>query len=65
MNLRIWGPYLSERQWSTVCEDYRANGIAWDYFPTITHAAVTCLVCGYKKDFTRTSGHQQDFYLLF
>ncbi|MFT3910820.1 MAG: glucosidase [Ferruginibacter sp.] len=28
-----WGPYLSERQWSTVREDYSANGNAWDYFP--------------------------------
>ncbi len=28
-----WGPYLSERQWSTVREDYSANGDAWDYFP--------------------------------
>jgi hypothetical protein len=28
-----WGPYLSERQWGTVREDYSANGTAWDYFP--------------------------------
>jgi hypothetical protein len=28
-----WGPYLSERQWGTVREDYSANGAAWDYFP--------------------------------
>jgi mannosylglycerate hydrolase MGH1-like protein len=28
-----WGPYLSERQWSTVREDYSANGSPWDYFP--------------------------------
>src|SRR5580692_11336553 len=28
-----WGPYLSERQWGTVREDYSANGCAWDYFP--------------------------------
>ncbi len=27
-----WGPYLSERQWGTVREDYRDNGDAWDYF---------------------------------
>ena len=26
-----WGPYLSERQWGTVREDYSANGDAWDY----------------------------------
>jgi hypothetical protein len=28
-----WGPYLAERQWGTVREDYSANGDAWDYFP--------------------------------
>ena len=28
-----WGPYLSERQWGTVREDYSPNGSAWDYFP--------------------------------
>jgi hypothetical protein len=28
-----WGPYLSERQWGTVREDYSANGEAWAYFP--------------------------------
>jgi hypothetical protein len=27
-----WGPYLSERQWGTVREDYSATGDAWDYF---------------------------------
>src|SRR5436309_2345903 len=30
---RQWGPYLSERAWGTVREDYSANGNAWDYFP--------------------------------
>ena len=28
-----WGPYLSERQWGTVREDYSQNGDAWNYFP--------------------------------
>ena len=28
-----WGPYLSERQWGTVREDYSEHGTAWDYFP--------------------------------
>ena len=27
-----WGPYLSERQWGTVREDYSEHGTAWDYF---------------------------------
>ena len=30
---RRWGPYLSERQWGTVREDYSADGDAWAYFP--------------------------------
>ncbi|MBD8236714.1 MULTISPECIES: glucosidase [Pseudomonas] len=30
---REWGPYLSERQWGTVREDYSADGDAWTYFP--------------------------------
>ncbi|KYC42310.1 glucosidase [Scytonema hofmannii PCC 7110] len=29
---RKWGPYLSDRQWGTVREDYSPNGTAWDYF---------------------------------
>jgi len=32
--LELWGPYLSERQWGTVREDYSANGDAWNH---ITH----------------------------
>src|SRR5467141_3854477 len=28
-----WGPYVSERAWGTVREDYSPYGIAWDYFP--------------------------------
>jgi hypothetical protein len=30
---RHWGPYLSERAWGTVREDYSPDGSAWDYFP--------------------------------
>jgi hypothetical protein len=30
---RHWGPYLSERQWGTVREDYSPDGSAWDYLP--------------------------------
>ncbi|GAA2214987.1 glucosidase [Nonomuraea monospora] len=30
---RRWGPYLSERQWGTVREDYSVNGDAWNHFP--------------------------------
>src|SRR5207237_6621701 len=28
-----WGPYLSERAWGTVGEDYSEKGTAWEYFP--------------------------------
>src|SRR6202035_820320 len=31
-NWKKWGPYLSERQWGTVREDYSQDGNAWDYF---------------------------------
>jgi hypothetical protein len=30
---KLWGPYLAERAWGTVREDYSAKGKAWDYFP--------------------------------
>src|SRR5437868_13668162 len=30
---KLWGPYLSERQWGTVREDYSPFGNAWEYFP--------------------------------
>ncbi|HEX4342383.1 MAG TPA: glucosidase, partial [Verrucomicrobiae bacterium] len=30
---KLFGPYLSERQWGTVREDYSAEGTAWEYFP--------------------------------
>lgn len=32
-NWRNWGPYLSERAWGTVREDYSSDGAAWGYFP--------------------------------
>ncbi len=32
-NWKRWGPYLAERQWSTVREDYSATGECWEYFP--------------------------------
>ena len=32
-NWRRWGPYLAERAWGTVREDYSANGDAWNHFP--------------------------------
>ena len=32
-NWKRWGPYLSDRQWGTVREDYSANGSCWEYLP--------------------------------
>jgi len=32
-NWKRWGPYLSDRQWGTVREDYSADGDSWRYFP--------------------------------
>src|SRR5258706_1905448 len=32
-NWKLWGPYISERAWGTVREDYSPNGAAWEYFP--------------------------------
>jgi len=32
-NWKRWGPYLAERQWATVREDYSPDGTAWHYFP--------------------------------
>jgi hypothetical protein len=33
VNWKRWGPYLAERQWGTVREDYSADGNCWSYFP--------------------------------
>ena len=40
-----WGPYLSERQWGTVREDYSSDGNAWHYFP-FDHAAYRSYLWG-------------------
>lgn len=32
-NWKRWGPYLSERQWATIREDYSPDGTCWNYFP--------------------------------
>jgi hypothetical protein len=37
---RRWGPYLSERAWGTVREDYSATGEAWDAAGNAAHAPV-------------------------
>ena len=47
-----WGPYLSERQWGTVREDYSEGGDAWNYFPH-DHARSPRLPLGRR----RSGGH--------
>jgi hypothetical protein len=42
-----WGPYLSERQWGTVREDYSATGNAWDY---LTHDQARSRAYRWGKD---------------
>jgi hypothetical protein len=42
---RKWGPYLSERQWGTVREDYSQDGNAWDYFSSRPRP-IPCLSLG-------------------
>jgi Mannosylglycerate hydrolase MGH1-like glycoside hydrolase domain len=42
-----WGPYLSERQWGTVREDYSENGDAWNYF---THDQARSRACRWGED---------------
>ena len=42
-----WGPYLSERQWGTVREDYSSNGDAWNYF---THDNAQYRACRWGED---------------
>ncbi|HVZ31178.1 MAG TPA: glucosidase, partial [Polyangiaceae bacterium] len=44
---RQWGPYLSERQWGTVREDYSQGGNAWDY---LTHEAARSHVYRWGED---------------
>jgi hypothetical protein len=42
-----WGPYLSERAWGTVREDYSEYGTAWDYFP---HDHARSRACRWNED---------------
>lgn len=47
VNWKKWGPYLSERAWGTVREDYSEKGDAWDYFP---HAHARSRVYRWNED---------------
>lgn len=46
-NWRLWGPYLAERAWGTVREDYSPNGTAWEYFD---HDAARSRVYRWSED---------------
>jgi hypothetical protein len=53
-----WGPYLSDRQWGTVREDYSADGDAWNYFP-FEHAALRAYRWGEDGIFGICDDHQR------
>jgi hypothetical protein len=44
---RLWGPYLAERAWGTVREDYSADGNAWEHF---THEQARSRVYRWSED---------------
>jgi hypothetical protein len=44
---RLWGPYLSERAWGTVREDYSSDGNAWDY---LSHDAARSRAYRWNED---------------
>jgi len=54
---QLWGPYLSERQWGTVREDYSADGDPWGYFP-FAHARSRAYRWG-EDGLAGYSDHQQ------
>jgi hypothetical protein len=55
---RTWGPYLSDRQWGTVREDYSATGEAWEYFP-FEHARSRAFRWGEDGIFGISDDHQR------
>ena len=50
-----WGPFLSERAWGTVREDYSANGDAWNYLP---HDQEVDIVASKVKGFAKGEGRE-------
>ena len=55
---RRWGPYLSDRQWGTVREDYSPYGNAWEYFP-FDHAIARTYRWGEDGLFGISDNHQR------
>jgi mannosylglycerate hydrolase MGH1-like protein/glycosyl hydrolase family 63 len=60
---RRWGPYLAERQWGTVREDYSPHGTAWDYFPH-DHARSRAYRWGEDGLFGWSDNHQRLCFAL-
>jgi hypothetical protein len=60
---RRWGPYLSDRQWGTVREDYSEGGNAWDYFPH-DHARSRAYRWGEDGLFGISDNHQRLCFAL-
>ncbi|OGR80352.1 MAG: glucosidase [Elusimicrobia bacterium RIFCSPLOWO2_02_FULL_39_32] len=58
-----WGPYVSDRQWGTVREDYSAHGTAWDYFPH-DHARSRAYRWGEDGIFGISDNHQKLCFAL-
>jgi len=55
-----WGPYLSERQWGTLREDYSLDGAAWDSFP---HDHARSAPTGGEKMASRASPTKSSAYV--
>jgi hypothetical protein len=60
---RRWGPYISDRQWGTVREDYSADGTAWEYLPH-DHARSRAYRWGEDGLFGLSDNHQQLCFAL-
>ena len=58
---RRWGPYLSERQWGTVREDYSPHGTAWEYFP---HDHARSRAYRWGEDGIGGFGHERQLWCL-
>ena len=54
---RKWGPYLSERQWGTVREDYSESGDAWNFF---THDQARSRAYRWGEDGLAAAGQEAD-----
>lgn len=58
---RRWGPYLADRQWGTVREDYSADGDAWTHLP---HDHARSRAYRWGEDAIAGFGHEKLFWCL-